>query len=155
MGLLNISLPWHMQAQEERAIISWRECSKKSVQQGRSHFDARSVQGVREHGKMATCLREAAPAKAGNAAGGFFQHSHIGLSTTHKGYHRSSLPEQRIAQQHSQLCENLIHCVYSIMISLEPLGSLSPLPLCLLFQPTRSFSIFFSEDQSYDRAATG
>jgi hypothetical protein len=25
---------------------------------------------------MATCLREAAPAKAGNAAGGFFQHSH-------------------------------------------------------------------------------
>ncbi len=32
---------------------SWRECSKKSVQQGRSHFDARSVHGVREHGKMA------------------------------------------------------------------------------------------------------
>ena len=29
------------------------ECSKKSVQQGRSHFDARSVQAVREHGKMA------------------------------------------------------------------------------------------------------
>jgi hypothetical protein len=24
---------------------------------------------------MAACLREAAPAKAGNAAGGFFQHS--------------------------------------------------------------------------------
>ncbi len=54
---------------------SWRECSKKSVQQGRSHFDARSVHGVREHGKMATCLRVAASAKAGNAAGGFFQHS--------------------------------------------------------------------------------
>ena len=32
---------------------SWRECSKKSVQQGRSHFDARSVHEVREHGKMA------------------------------------------------------------------------------------------------------
>ena len=40
---------------------SWRECSKlvlrllegKSVQQGRSHFDARSVHGVREHGKTA------------------------------------------------------------------------------------------------------
>jgi len=32
---------------------SWRECSKKSAQQGRSHFDARSVLSVREHGKMA------------------------------------------------------------------------------------------------------
>jgi hypothetical protein len=27
---------------------------------------------------MATCLREAAPAKAGNAAGGFFQPPHNG-----------------------------------------------------------------------------
>jgi hypothetical protein len=52
-GRLNISLPWQIHAQEETAIISWRECSKKSVQQGRSHFDARSVHGVREHGKMA------------------------------------------------------------------------------------------------------
>ena len=33
--------------------ISWGECSKKSVQQGRSHFDARSVLIVREHGKRA------------------------------------------------------------------------------------------------------
>jgi hypothetical protein len=47
--------------------------SKKSVQQGHSHCDARSVHLVREHEKIATCLREAAPAKAGNAAGGFFQ----------------------------------------------------------------------------------
>jgi len=31
-GLLNISFPWQIQAQEETAIISWRECSKKSVQ---------------------------------------------------------------------------------------------------------------------------
>jgi len=53
LGLLNISLPWQIQAQEETAIISWRECSKKSAQQGRSHFDVRSVHGVREHGKMA------------------------------------------------------------------------------------------------------
>jgi len=61
VGLLNISLPWQIHTQEEAAIISWRECSKKhalslsegSVQQGRSHFDARSVHGVREHGKMA------------------------------------------------------------------------------------------------------
>jgi hypothetical protein len=43
------------------------------VQQGRSHFCAQSVLPVREHGNMATCLREAAPAKAGNAPGGFFQ----------------------------------------------------------------------------------
>ena len=32
MGLLNISFPWQIQAQEETGIISWRECSKKSVQ---------------------------------------------------------------------------------------------------------------------------
>jgi len=50
---LNIPLPWQKQAQGETAIISWRECSKKSVQQGRSPFDARSVHGVREHGKRA------------------------------------------------------------------------------------------------------
>ncbi len=31
--------------------------------------------GVREHDHAATCLREAAPAKAGNAAGSLFQHS--------------------------------------------------------------------------------
>jgi len=30
-----------------------RECSKKSAQQGRNHFDARSVHAVREHSKMA------------------------------------------------------------------------------------------------------
>ena len=53
MGLLNISFPWQIKAQEETTIISWRECSKKSVQQGRSPFDARSVHGVREHGKKA------------------------------------------------------------------------------------------------------
>ncbi|MGV7229060.1 MAG: hypothetical protein ACQ9IQ_10425, partial [Nitrospirales bacterium] len=46
---------------------------KKSVQQGHSSFLARSVPFVREHRKLATCLREAATAKAGNAAGGFFQ----------------------------------------------------------------------------------
>ncbi len=37
-------------------------CSKKSVQQGRSLFGARSVLSVREHGKKATCLGEAASA---------------------------------------------------------------------------------------------
>ena len=35
---------------------------KKVIQQGRSPFDARSVLPVREHGKMATCLCEAASA---------------------------------------------------------------------------------------------
>ena len=69
-GLLNISLPWQINAQEETAIISWRECSKMSVQQSRELLassrrgqplcDARSVHEVREHGKMAPCLREAA-----------------------------------------------------------------------------------------------
>ncbi len=39
MGLLNISFPWQIKAQEETAIISWRECSKKSVQQGRELLD--------------------------------------------------------------------------------------------------------------------
>jgi len=32
------------------------------VQQGHSHLFARSVLAIREHGKMATCLREAASA---------------------------------------------------------------------------------------------
>ena len=35
LELLNISFPWQIQAQEEAAVISWRECSKKSVQEGR------------------------------------------------------------------------------------------------------------------------
>ncbi len=43
---------------------------------GQPLCDARSVLSVREHKTMATCLREAATAKAENAAGGFFQHSH-------------------------------------------------------------------------------
>ncbi len=34
-----------------------------------------AYRGIREHAKRPTCLREAAPAKAGNAAGGLFQHS--------------------------------------------------------------------------------
>ena len=53
MGLLNISGPWPIDAPGKPACISGRECSKKSVQQGRSHFDARSVLSVREHGKRA------------------------------------------------------------------------------------------------------
>ena len=93
MGLLNISGPCPIDAPGKPACISGRECSKKhalslsegSIQQGRSLFDARRVLSVREHGKRATCLREAAPAgkeRSGLSAvalakaGGFFQHSH-------------------------------------------------------------------------------
>jgi hypothetical protein len=75
MSLLNNSQARRIRTRDEFDISGRRECSKKSVQQGRSPFDARSVHPVREHGKRATCLRVAASAKAGNAAGGFFQHS--------------------------------------------------------------------------------
>jgi len=37
-------------------------CPERSRRKGRSPFDARSVLSVREHGKRATCLREAASA---------------------------------------------------------------------------------------------
>jgi hypothetical protein len=50
---LNISRQWQIHAQDETNNISGRECSKKFVQQGRSHFAERSVHGVREHGKRA------------------------------------------------------------------------------------------------------
>ena len=64
-------------------------CSKKFIQQGHSQFQARSLLPVREHRKVATCLcvaasaacapklASAASAKAGNAAGGFFQQTWI------------------------------------------------------------------------------
>jgi hypothetical protein len=71
LGLLNISLPSQKHAQDETAIISWRKCSKKSVQQGRSPFDAQSVHGVREHGKMATCLRRSASRRQGTPLAAF------------------------------------------------------------------------------------
>jgi hypothetical protein len=53
MGLLNIALQQAIKASDEPRIVNGRECSKKFVQQGRSHFDARSVLIVREHGKRA------------------------------------------------------------------------------------------------------
>ncbi len=49
MGLLNIALPWHVNARRTIDVSSGGE----SVQQGRSPFDARSVLSVREHGTMA------------------------------------------------------------------------------------------------------
>jgi hypothetical protein len=53
LGLLNISLTGPINALGKIDNSSRREWSKKSVQQGRSHFDAWSVLTVREHGKMA------------------------------------------------------------------------------------------------------
>ncbi len=52
-GVLNISHTLHIHARGSTDTNSWRDCSKKSVQQGHSYFDARSIQRVREHGKMA------------------------------------------------------------------------------------------------------
>ncbi len=51
MDLLNISLQQPIKGPNEPRIVSGRECSKKFVQQGLSHFDARSVLLVLEHGK--------------------------------------------------------------------------------------------------------
>jgi len=48
-----------------------------SVQQGRSHFDARSVCGIREHGKMARTPLACLP-KLRRRHGGFFQQTHWG-----------------------------------------------------------------------------
>ena len=53
-----------------------QSCAEPCRRKGRSQFCARSVLPGREHGKLATCLCEAAPAKAGNAASGFFQQPH-------------------------------------------------------------------------------
>jgi hypothetical protein len=52
-GLLNISLPIAGKCPTNDRRQQLRECSKKSVQQGRSLFDARSVLSVREYGKRA------------------------------------------------------------------------------------------------------
>ena len=52
-GLLNHSLRVASTGYISHQAINGRECSKKSVQQGRSRFDARSVRFVREHGKRA------------------------------------------------------------------------------------------------------
>ncbi len=52
-GLLNNPLREAHQRSMRHRHQNARECSKKSVQQGRSPFDARSVHGVREHGKRA------------------------------------------------------------------------------------------------------
>ncbi|HBP87425.1 MAG TPA: hypothetical protein DD706_06990 [Nitrospiraceae bacterium] len=52
-GLVNISCPGLIKREGKMPSISEKEGSKKFVQQGRSHFDARSVLSVREHGKMA------------------------------------------------------------------------------------------------------
>ncbi|HNP29438.1 MAG TPA: hypothetical protein PKK23_10355 [Nitrospirales bacterium] len=78
-GLLNIEkiFPCHQR-------MNHRGSPKKkqwSVQKGPSSkaaaaWTSGAYEGVREHGQGATCLREAAPAKAGNTPGGLFQHFH-------------------------------------------------------------------------------
>ena len=52
-GSVEYFMPRAINASGQMTNISERECSKKSVQQGRSPFDARSVLPVREHGKRA------------------------------------------------------------------------------------------------------
>ncbi len=54
MGLLNISCPDPINAPVKTTNTSEGKCSKNSVQQGRSRFDARSVLSVRERGIRAT-----------------------------------------------------------------------------------------------------
>ncbi|GEM_PF-4929160 len=51
--LLNNARRMANKTSQETDTSNARECSKKSVQQGRSTFDARSVLLVREHGKRA------------------------------------------------------------------------------------------------------
>ncbi len=83
----------------QREWLKKSSCPESCRRKDLSDLGARSVLLVREHGKMATCLREAAfslrshfgeggpaacapklasaaSAEAGNAGGGFFQHSH-------------------------------------------------------------------------------
>jgi hypothetical protein len=50
---LNISQAQRIATRDEFDLRGQGECSKKSAQQGRSPFDARSVHPVREHGKRA------------------------------------------------------------------------------------------------------
>jgi len=52
-GPVEYFTPIAIKAPDEPRTVKGRECSKKSVQQGRSPFDARSALIVREHGKMA------------------------------------------------------------------------------------------------------
>ncbi len=67
---------------------SVQSCPESRRREDRSRFCARSVRVVREHGNMATCLREAATAEAGNTAGGFFQQT--------REFHLSWLPDQHL-----------------------------------------------------------
>jgi hypothetical protein len=49
-----------------------QSCPELCRRKGRSHFDARSVLSVREHDKMATCLREALRRRQGTLLVAFF-----------------------------------------------------------------------------------
>ena len=77
MGLWNFSFLWSFNPLTDVAISIPGEWFKKIDQQGRSHFGARSVLPVREHGKMTTCLREALRRRQGTPLAGFFNISKI------------------------------------------------------------------------------
>ena len=57
---------------EECSTSAAKGNGQKSVQQGRSLFDARSVLSVREPGKKSTCLREALRRRQGTPLEAFF-----------------------------------------------------------------------------------
>jgi hypothetical protein len=68
---------------------------KKVIQQGRSDFDARSVLPVREHDKMATCLREALRRRQGTLLVAFFniptvENAPAGNKNAGRGKHAST-----------------------------------------------------------------
>ena len=63
------------QARQDVPFLGQGRSMAYRVPEGATVVAKRSVPGVREHDKGATCLREAVSAKAGNAAGGLFQHS--------------------------------------------------------------------------------
>ena len=63
------------QARQDVPFLRQNRSMAYRVPDGATVVAKRSVPGVREHDKGATCLREAVSAKAGNAAGGLFQHS--------------------------------------------------------------------------------
>ncbi len=63
------------QARQDVPFLGQGRSMAYRVPDGATVVAKQSVPGVREHDKEATCLRDAASAKAGTAAGGLFQHS--------------------------------------------------------------------------------
>ncbi len=116
------------------------ECSKRCTQQGRRRFGARSVLIVREHGNGPTCLREAATAKAGNAADAPFDYAQ-GMLFPHSpcqkgwGYGNKSDCQVQSCEEgvrswplHVQFVgRNAWQGIMSVMRTIEPNGSFDPI----------------------------